>query len=128
MRRMGCQSRSEPIKGFPIAFPDEVAPFEDATSRIFTPVMQGTLNAPANGAENRQAGELRAHYAHEVQYLCMTHTLVDTPSVRLTKEEALGTTLANCLQPQCRTARSHCMRLHAEGVMRNICAQTYIVP
>jgi RNA-dependent RNA polymerase len=48
-----------------------------------------------------------------MRYICVTHTLVDAPDVRLTEEEVvLGTILANCAQSRWRTDRTYRMKLH----------------
>jgi RNA-dependent RNA polymerase len=128
-RNIEIQDLNEPIEGFPITFSGEVAPLEDAISRALTPLVQGTLNTGTEppGAENKQVEELHAHYVHEMQYICMTHTLVDTPDVRLTEEEVvLGTILGNCAQSRWCTERSRRMRFHAEEFVQDI--YTQIVP
>ncbi|KAI0251717.1 RNA dependent RNA polymerase-domain-containing protein [Lactifluus subvellereus] len=89
---------NEPIEGFPIALPGEVPPLADAISCVLIPLVQSTLNAATEPreVENEQPKELHAHYVREMQYICMTHTLVDAPDVRLTEEEVvLGTILAS---------------------------------
>jgi len=59
-----------------------------------------------------------------MRYICITHTLVDTPDVRLKEEEVvLGTILAFCVQPRWRSDRSYRMKLHAEELLEDIHAQ-----
>jgi RNA-dependent RNA polymerase len=113
-----------------VAAPAEsAAPLEDAISCAIAPLVQRTLNlaSGAPGSENSQAEELYTHFECEMKYICVTHTLVDTPDVRLKEEEVvLGTILANCTQRRWRTDRSYRMKLHSEGLLYDI--HTRIVP
>ena len=119
----------EPIEGLPIESPEAAAPLKDLISHVLAPLIQRTLNpdAEADGAEpgaegeNDHAEQLHAHYVREMRYICVTHTLVDTPDVRLKEEEVvLGTILANCVQPRRRTDRTYRMKLHAGGLVNDI--------
>ncbi|KAI0306233.1 RNA dependent RNA polymerase-domain-containing protein [Multifurca ochricompacta] len=121
---------NEPIDGLPTTS-GEIAPLQDPISLILAPLVQTTLNLEAGaeapgppGPENAQAERLHAHYMREMTYICVTHTLVDAPDVRLKEEEVvLGTILANCTQPRWRNDRSHRMRIHAESLLRDISVQ-----
>jgi RNA-dependent RNA polymerase len=128
-RNISLLDPNEPFEGFPIASPGSIAPLEDAISCVLAPLMQRTLSETPEppGAENNQAEELYEHFASEMRYICVTHTLVDAPDVRLTEEEVvLGTILANCTQPRLRTDRSQRMRLHSEGLLHDI--RSRVVP
>ena len=53
-----------------------------------------------------------------MRYICLTHTLVDVPEVRLSEEEVvLGTILATTTQPRLRADRAFHMTRH-EGTQR----------
>jgi RNA-dependent RNA polymerase len=122
-RNISLHDPDKPIEDFPTASPGSIAPLEDPISRALAPFVQNTLNAPPEPpeAENRQAEELHAQFVCEMRYICVTHTLVDAPDVRLKEEEVvLGTILANCTQPRWRSDRSYRMKLHTEGLVHDI--------
>jgi RNA-dependent RNA polymerase len=103
--------------------PGSIAPLEDAISCALAPLVQNTLNAPSEPpeAENRQAEEIHVDFVSEMRYICVTHTLVDAPDVRLTEEEVvLGTILANCTQSRWRSDRSYRMKLHTGDLVDEI--------
>jgi RNA-dependent RNA polymerase len=58
-----------------------------------------------------------------MRYICVTHTLVDQPEVRLKEEVVLGTILANCVPSRWRNDRTYRMRLHTEGLVDDIRAR-----
>ena len=122
-RNISLNDPDEPIEGFPTASPGSIAPLEDAISCALVSLVQNTLNDPPElpEAENRQAEELHADFVCEMRYICVTHTLVDTPDVRLTEDEVvLGTILANCTQSRWRSDRSYRMKLHTGGLVDDI--------
>jgi len=131
-RSITLRDPSEPIDGFPTTPPGLIAPLEDPISRELAPLVQNTLNtttitttAPGPpAAEIPQAEELHASYVREMHYICVTHTLVDAPDVRLKEEEVvLGTILATTTQPRWRADRAYRMRLHSGALVRDIRAQ-----
>jgi RNA-dependent RNA polymerase len=125
-RNISLHDSDKPIEGFPTASPGSIAPLEDAISCALAPLVQSTLNDPPEppGTENRQAEELYADFVCEMRYICVTHTLVDAPDVRLTEEEVvLGTILANCTQARWRSDRSYRMKLHTGEVVDDIYAR-----
>ena len=122
----------KPIEGLPTEYPEETAPLKDPISRVLAPFIQRTLNPdtdaddaePHAESENSHSEQLHAHYSREMRYICVTHTLVDQPDVRLKEEEVvLGTILANCVQSRWRNDRTYRMRLHAEGLVNDIRGQ-----
>ena len=71
-----------------------------------------------------QVEELHAHYVREMRYICVTHTLVDAPDVRLKEEEVvLGAILATTTQPRWRADRAYRMRVHSGVLVCDIRAQ-----
>ncbi|KAF8260153.1 RNA dependent RNA polymerase-domain-containing protein [Lactarius quietus] len=131
-RSITLRDPSEPIDGFSTAPLGPIAPLEDPISRALSPLVQNTLNAnttstttaAAAAADIPQPEELHACYAGEMRYICVTHTLVDAPEVRLEEEEVvLGTILATTTQPRWRTDRAFRMRLHSEALVRDIRSQ-----
>ena len=133
-RSITLRDLNEPIDNFPTVF---LAPLDDPISRALAPLVQSTLNnntniitttpAPPLGlptVEIPQPEELHAHYVREMRYICVTHTLVDKPDVRLKEEEVvLGTILATTTQPRWRADRAFRMRLHSGALVRDIRAR-----
>jgi RNA-dependent RNA polymerase len=134
-RSITLRDPSEPIDGFPMTPPGMISPLADPISSALAPLIQNALNAktirtstapgPA-AAEIPRPEELHACYAREMRYICVTHTLVDTPEVRLMEEEVvLGTILATTTQPRWRADRAFRMRLHSGALVRDICEQIF---
>ncbi|KAF8267893.1 RdRP-domain-containing protein [Lactarius quietus] len=126
-RSITLRDPSEPIDGFPTTPPGTVAPLEDPITRTLAPLVQSTLNTTAPTpptAEIPQPEELHATYVREMRYICLTHTLVDAPDVRLKEEEVvLGTILATTRQPRWDAYRAFHMRVHSGALVRDIRAQ-----
>jgi RNA-dependent RNA polymerase len=60
-------------------------------------------------------------YVDELRYICATHTISNTPGVRLLEAEVVaGTILAKCSQKRWRKDRMYRMRLHASTLARDI--------
>ncbi|KAG6862083.1 hypothetical protein C0995_007213 [Termitomyces sp. Mi166 len=60
-------------------------------------------------------------YVDELNYICATHVLANTPDNRLTEVEVVaGTILAKCSQKRWRKDRIYRMRLHASTLVRDI--------
>src|ERR1700733_5892511 len=111
----------KPVEGLPTT-PSE-SPLKDPISNVLAPLVQRVLNSdpdmdgaePESESENGHAEQLHEHYVREMRYICVTHTLVDAPDVRLKEEEVvLGTILANCVQSRWRSDRTYRMKLHVE--------------
>jgi RNA-dependent RNA polymerase len=128
-RNIELYDPKEPIESPSTACP---APPAEPISRAVAPLIRSTLNlthdeataAEQSSADNGYAEQVHAHYVREMQFICVTHTLVDTPDVRLTEEEVvLGTILANCVQPRLRSDRSERMRLHVGNLVDDIYTQ-----
>ena len=122
----------EPIEGLPTKPTKANPPLEDPISLVLAPLVRRTLNSNPNpdtpdGAEadseseNGHAEQLHAHYVREMRYICVTHTLVDAPDVRLKEEEVvLGTILANCAQSRWRSDRTYRMKFHVGDLVNDI--------
>lgn len=131
-RNINLLDTDKPLEGLPAVRPEISAPLKDPVSRVLAPLIQCALNLdtdadraePGAESENGHAERLHAQYIREMRYICVTHTLVDQPDVRLKEEEVvLGTILANCVQSRWRNDRTHRMRLHTEGLVNDIRAQ-----
>jgi RNA-dependent RNA polymerase len=65
--------------------------------------------------------KLFQRYTDELRYICATHTLSDTPGVRLLEAEVvIGTILAKCSQKRWRSDRMYRMRLHASTLVKDV--------
>jgi RNA-dependent RNA polymerase len=128
-RNIRLPDPDNPIEGLPTGYPEATVPLKDPISLVLAPLIQRTLNSDADvdsaepGAESKncQAELLHAHYAREMRYICVAHTLVDAPDFHLQEEEVvLGTMLAKCVQSRWRTDRTYRMTLHVEGLVNGI--------
>jgi RNA-dependent RNA polymerase len=125
-RKIDPHEVDEPLEDLANISPEVTAPLEDMITRTITPLIQTTLNIgfEASGAESVKTKGLYMHYVGEMRYVCTTHTLLDTPDVRLAEEEVvLGTILAKSTQPRLRSDRTNRMQVHAEALVRDIRAQ-----
>ena len=122
----------EPIEGLPTDPPKANYPLKDPISLVLAPLVRRTLNSnlDLDGAvqdsesEIDHLEEVHTHYIREMRYICVTHTLVDAPDVRLKEEEVvLGTILANCTQSRWRSDRTQRMKLHVEDLVNDIRGQ-----
>ena len=137
-RNIKLHDPKEPIEDRSVEGSGGTAPLEDPISRKVAPLVRSTLKTTRDqdddsadsdwsDTDTGHAEQLHAHYVREMRFICMTHTLVDAPDVRLTEEEVvLGTILANCTQARWRQDRSYRMKLHAEELVNDI--RTQIVP
>ena len=65
--------------------------------------------------------KLFQRYKDELRYICATHTLSDTPGIRLLEAEVvIGTILAKCAQKRWRSDRIYRMRLHASTLVKDV--------
>jgi RNA-dependent RNA polymerase len=107
------------------------APLEDPITRAVTPLIRNVLKTTHDNDDGYEsdgdegyAEQVHAHYVREMRFICMTHTLVDSPDVCLKEEEVvLGTILANCMRERWRSDRTYRMKLHAEELVSDIYTQ-----
>jgi RNA-dependent RNA polymerase len=134
-RALGSMFRNiellDPEEPLPTTPPKAKSPLKDPISDVLAPLVQRALNSdmdtdgaePDSESENGHA-ELHERYVREMRYICVTHTLVDAPDVRLKEEEVvLGTILANCAQSRWRSDRTNRMKVHVEGLLDDIRGQ-----
>jgi RNA-dependent RNA polymerase len=129
-RNIELLGAEEPVEELPTSPRKATTPLKDPISHVLAPLVRRALNSDMDGAEpeseseNDHAERLHEHYVCEMRYICVTHTLVDAPDVRLKEEEVvLGTILANCAQPRWRSDRTYRMKLHVEGLVDDIRGQ-----
>ncbi|KDR73538.1 hypothetical protein GALMADRAFT_251265 [Galerina marginata CBS 339.88] len=68
-----------------------------------------------------ELSRLFRRYTDELRYICATHTLSNTPGVRLLEAEVVvGTILAKCSQKRWRKDRIYRMRLHGDSLIRDV--------
>ncbi|KAK0196791.1 RNA dependent RNA polymerase-domain-containing protein [Armillaria mellea] len=71
--------------------------------------------------KSRETVTLFRQYESELKYICATHTLSNTPGVRLLEAEVVvGTILAKCTQRRWRKDRMWRMRGHASQLVKDI--------
>jgi RNA-dependent RNA polymerase len=108
------------------------APLKDPITQAVAPLIRRTLRTTTHDndddcqldGDEGCAEQVHAHYVREMRFICTTHTLVDSPDVRLKEEEiVLGTILANCAQARWRSDRIYRMKQHAEQLVGDIYMQ-----
>jgi len=73
------------------------------------------------GERSREISMMFRRYVDELHYICATHTISNTPGVRLSEAEVVaGTILAKCSQKRWRKDRIYRMRLHASTLAREV--------
>ena len=115
----------------PDTTPKPTPPLKDMISQAIAPRIQHTLDNAFETpeAESAETEELYGRFLREMRYVCMTHTLLDSPDVHLTEEEVvLGVILAKSSQPRLRKDRMYRMRLHVETLVRDIRARIVAPP
>jgi RNA-dependent RNA polymerase len=138
-RNIKLNDPKEPVEDLSVEASGGTAPLEDPISHKVAPLVRSTLKTTrddvddpsdldqSSDADSGHAEQLHAHYAREMRFICMTHTLIGVPDVRLMEEEVvLGTILAYCTQLRWCTDRSYRMKLHAEELVNDI--RTQVVP
>jgi RNA-dependent RNA polymerase len=128
-RAIDLRKPYEHPKGIPTTSPKDVVPLEDPITRALAPLVRYMICQGDRlfGSVNAQAQGLHARYVREMRYICMTHTLIDSPDICLNEEEVvLGTILANCTQPRWHSDRTQRMRLHSEMLVRDM--RSHIMP
>ena len=67
-----------------------------------------------------EAAPLFRRYADELTYICLAHSLSDSPDSRLLEEEVVvGSILAHCSEARFRNDRMYRMRLHSSVLVSN---------
>ena len=132
-RNVRLHDPKELVEGFSIGHSEETAPLQDAITCAIEPLIRPTLKTMHNNeeypsdesyADDGHVEQLHAQYVREMRFICVTHTLVDAPDVRLTEEEVvLGTILANCTQARWRSNRSYRMKQHTRDLVGSIRSQ-----
>lgn len=109
----------------PIGLPDQEAPRRPLTDTLSLTLkhhiqcqFQTYIEPDGTSADIRKTFN---KYADELRYICATHTLSNTPGVRLLEAEVvIGTILAKCSQKRWRKDRMYRMQLHASTLVREI--------
>jgi RNA-dependent RNA polymerase len=99
-----------------------VRPLNDPISLALKKRVQYHLQ-PYTDPDGKSAdiAKLFGTYSEELRYICATHTLSNSPGVRLLEAEVVaGTILAKCSQKRWRKDRMYRMRLHASTLVRDI--------
>ncbi len=76
-----------------------------------------------------QIDKVFRRYAEELNYVCVTHTLSNTPGTKLLEAEVVvGTILAKCTQRRWRKDRMWKMRTHASQLVRDVKRHLFPLP
>ena len=87
------------------------------------PYMRESIGAQHAGPTGRftEIEPVFRRYASELNYICITHTLSNTPGVKLIEAEVVaGTILAKCSQKRMRKDRIYRMRTHSEALVNDV--------
>jgi RNA-dependent RNA polymerase len=123
-RNIHLEDLDEPSEDPLDTTPEPAPPLGDVISQVIAPLIQHTLGIAETQKENADAEGLYGRFLREMRYVCVTHTVLDSPDVQLTEEEVvLGVILAKSTQPRLRKDRAYRMRLHAETLVRDIRAR-----
>jgi RNA-dependent RNA polymerase len=78
-------------------------------------------NVKLEGHKLSEMAKMFGRYVDELRYICATHTISNTPGVRLLEAEVVaGTILAKCSQKRWRKDRMYRMGFHAKTLARDI--------
>ncbi|KAJ3536923.1 hypothetical protein NM688_g6770 [Phlebia brevispora] len=98
-------------------------PLSDSISKALKPFIVDHLGEGAlhNSEEHiKEMEPVFRSYLDELRYMCLTHSLSDSPDSRLSEEEVvIGSILANCSQHRYRQDRMYRMRLHSSVVVND---------
>ncbi|TFK30151.1 RdRP-domain-containing protein [Coprinopsis marcescibilis] len=102
--------------------PSQFPPLSDAISQILMPFVGKYLGASAKPTGQFSDTErIFRRYVSELNYICITHTLSNTPGVKLLEAEVVaGTILAKCSQKRMRSDKIYRMRLHASTLVSDV--------
>ena len=90
-------------------------------SFLLEPMVVSHLHGTPEDGESAEILRIFRRYVDELQYICATHTISNTPGVRLLEAEVVtGTILAKCSQKRWRKDRMYRMRLHASTLVRDV--------
>ncbi|KAF8226752.1 RdRP-domain-containing protein [Tricholoma matsutake] len=94
-------------------------PISVSLSNRILPYLQPDIEPDAE--KLHELVKMFGRYVDELRYICATHTISDTPGVRLLEAEVVaGTILAKCSQKRWRKDRTYRMRLHATTLVRDV--------
>jgi len=97
-------------------------PMQDPISVVLRGKVQQLLSPyiDPNG-KDKKIDQLFGKYVGELQYICATHTVSNTPGVRLLETEVvIGTILSKCTQRRWRKDRISRMRLNVGELVKDI--------
>ncbi|KAJ3544083.1 hypothetical protein NMY22_g2912 [Coprinellus aureogranulatus] len=102
--------------------PSNFKPLTDPISQRLMPHVRECLGMAARpSGDFVEVEKIFNRYVSELDYICITHTLSNTPGVRLLEAEVLaGTILAKCSQKRLRKERIYRMRTHAESLVKDV--------
>ncbi|RXW18615.1 hypothetical protein EST38_g7238 [Candolleomyces aberdarensis] len=102
--------------------PSNFKPLTDAISQRLMPFMRESIGLHASPTGRFSDIEpIFSRYLSELDYICVTHTLSNTPGAKLIEAEVVaGTIMAKCSQKRMRKDRIYRMRTHCEALVKDI--------
>ncbi|KAG5645067.1 hypothetical protein DXG03_007157 [Asterophora parasitica] len=101
--------------------PEQQSPQDSISLCLKTPVERHLGPTPEVADVSQNISKIFRSYVDELQYISATHTISNTPGVRLLEAEIVaGTILAKCSQKRYRQDRMYRMRLHASTLARDV--------
>ncbi|KAH6918359.1 RNA dependent RNA polymerase-domain-containing protein [Coprinopsis sp. MPI-PUGE-AT-0042] len=97
------------------------APLTDPISSALKPYVKAFLGVETGPKhQHDETAKIFSRYEKELSYICVTHTLSNTPDVKLLEAEVVaGTILAKCSQKRMRSDRIYRLRLHASTLVND---------
>lgn len=126
-RALGELYRSVELLNIPsevsYAGPYRPAPLSDTISQALRPHIESMLGADGFRNSDRDVSEVEPifrRYADELKYICLAHSLSNSPENSLVEEEVvIGSILAHCSESRFRNDRMYRMRLNSSVLVSN---------
>ncbi|KAF6763917.1 RNA dependent RNA polymerase-domain-containing protein [Ephemerocybe angulata] len=101
--------------------PSKYPPLTDAISKVLMPYVRECIGVSSRpGGDFAEVEKIFHRYVAELDYICVTHTLSNTPGVRLLEAEVVaGTILAKCSQKRMRQDRIYRVRTHSQALVED---------
>ncbi|EKM55297.1 uncharacterized protein PHACADRAFT_173398 [Phanerochaete carnosa HHB-10118-sp] len=104
-------------------------PLSDSISQALRPYIEDIFGPGGARNSERDVASIApvfGRYAEELRYICVTHSLSDSPESRLVEEEVVvGTITAVCSQHRYRNDRTYRMRLHSKVLVDSVRRRLY---
>lgn len=119
----------EEVSYVPNGGPNRPVPLSDSISQALKPHVESMLGAHGFLNSDRDVSDVEPlfrRYVDELKYICLAHSLSDSPDSLLVEEEVvIGSILAHCSESRFRNDRMYRMRLNSAVLVQNIRAKMY---